>query len=92
MEQLGESAENHTTQIRTRDLPVMYPAQVPTGPRRLADHDLFKPTLGDAVTSRSGRRRHFEAIEAQKCQVSEECPEKCPRCSPDSDKLSYWDD
>ena len=52
MEHIGESAETRTTRIRTRDLPVMSPTQVPTGLRRLADRDLLKPTLGDAVTSR----------------------------------------
>ena len=58
MEHLGESAENHTIRIRTRDPPAMNPAQTPTGLRKLADRDLLKPTLGDAVTSRSRRRRH----------------------------------
>ena len=35
---------------------------VPTGLRRLADRDLLKSALGDAVTSMTGRRRHFEAL------------------------------
>ena len=59
MEHLGESAENHTTRIESSG---HESCAVPTDLRRLADRDLLKPTLGDAVNSRSRRRRQFEAL------------------------------
>ena len=54
MEHLRESAENHTTRIRTRDLPVMSPA-------------LYQLVYGDSRIAiccnlRQRRRRHFEAL------------------------------
>ena len=46
MEQLGESAENHTIRIRTRDLPVMNPAL----------YELVRDLLKSTATATPSRR------------------------------------